>query len=87
MARTRCLDRQNDGTKRYAGQTVLVADRPFSVASDLELTEAEGKAFWPICDKYVKDLQEIGVRGASIVDDFARNYAGHDRRQSKRSSG
>jgi len=47
----------------------ILADRSFSVASDLELTESESKPIWPIYDNYGKNLQEIAGRGSSIVDD------------------
>jgi hypothetical protein len=52
----------------------ILADRKLFVAGNMELTEAEGKAFWPVHGAYIQDLQKLGAKGAYIIDDFARNY-------------
>ncbi len=36
----------------------LKADKKLLVASNMELTDAESKAFWPLYDAYQKDLAE-----------------------------
>ncbi len=38
------------------------ADKKLVVAANMDLTEAEGKGFWPIYDAYQKDLQAINER-------------------------
>ena len=45
----------------------LLADRKLFVADDMELTEAEGKAFWPVYDGFVHDLQKLGAKGGLII--------------------
>ena len=35
------------------------ADKRLLVATNMALTEAEGKAFWPLYDAYQKDLGQI----------------------------
>jgi len=52
----------------------LLADRKLFVADNMELTEAEGKAFWPVYDEFAQDLQKLGAKGAYLIDDFARHY-------------
>jgi hypothetical protein len=52
----------------------VLADRKFFVASNLELNEQESKAFWPVYDRYVQDLQKLGARMGDIIEDFANNY-------------
>ena len=45
----------------------LLADRKLFVADNMELTEAEGKAFWPVYDEFVQDLQKLGAKGGLII--------------------
>ena len=52
----------------------VLADRKFFVASNLELNEQESKAFWPVYDRYVQDVEKLGARMGAIIDDFANNY-------------
>ena len=52
----------------------LLADRKLFVADNMELTEAEGKAFWPVYDEFAQDLQKLGAKGAYLIDHFARHY-------------
>ena len=64
----------------------LLADRKLFVADNMELTEAEGKAFWPVYDEFVQDLQKLGAKakGTRFIlkaqvqtrDTFAVNHAG-----------
>jgi len=41
------------------------------VAANMELTESEAKAFWPIYDAYQKDLQKINQRIVALLDNYA----------------
>ena len=38
------------------------------------ITEAEGKAFWPIYDAYQKDLEQINERLAKTIVAYAEAY-------------
>jgi hypothetical protein len=44
------------------------------VALNLQLTEAEDKAFWPVYDSYQKVLGKITERLVSLIQDYAKEY-------------
>jgi len=50
------------------------ADKKLVVAMNMGLTEAEGKAFWPLYDAYQKDLEAIDVRLAKTIVAYAEAY-------------
>jgi len=52
----------------------LKSDKKVVVALNMDLTEAEGKAFWPIYDEYQKDLEKINRRTAELLQRYAREY-------------
>ncbi|HZM36155.1 MAG TPA: hypothetical protein VFC18_16895 [Burkholderiales bacterium] len=47
------------------------ADKKLVVAANMELTEAEGKAFWPVYEAYQKDLQGINKRLLGVIKSYA----------------
>lgn len=50
------------------------ADKKLVVAANMDLNEAEGRAFWPIYDAYQKDLQAINDRMAATILAYAERY-------------
>ena len=52
----------------------LKADKKLVVSENLKLTEAEGKAFWPVYDAYQKDLQQINQRMTAAIMGYAEAY-------------
>ena len=50
------------------------ADKKLVVATNMELTESEAKAFWPIYDAYQKDLQKINRRVANLLEGYAADF-------------
>jgi hypothetical protein len=50
------------------------ADKKLLVAENMQLTEAEGKAFWPVYDRYQDELFLIRVRTAKLITDYAAAY-------------
>ena len=52
----------------------LQADKKLVVAANMDLTEAEAKAFWPIYDEYQKGLQKINDRLATVITAYAKEY-------------
>ena len=52
----------------------IKADKKLVVATNMELTESEGKNFWPIYDAYQKDLQKINRRIAGLLDRYAADF-------------
>jgi hypothetical protein len=52
----------------------IKADKKLLVAANMGLTDAEGKAFWPVYDSYQKDLMGVRARTGALVEDYAKNY-------------
>jgi hypothetical protein len=52
----------------------IKADKKLVVAQNLELTDAEGTAFWPVYDAYQKDLQQINQRLVATIKGYADAY-------------
>jgi len=52
----------------------IKADKKLVVAANLGLTDAEGKAFWPVYDAYQKDLQGINQRLDAAIKAYAAAY-------------
>jgi hypothetical protein len=50
------------------------ADKKLVVAANMNLNEAEGKAFWPIYDDYQKELQGLNDRLAAAIVGYADAY-------------
>ena len=51
----------------------IKADKKLVVASNMELTEAEAKGFWPIYDQYQKEMQKINQRLGKTLDSYAED--------------
>ena len=52
----------------------IKADKKLVVAENLQLTDAEGTAFWPVYDAYQKDLQAINQRLTKAILAYADAY-------------
>jgi polyhydroxyalkanoate synthesis regulator phasin len=52
----------------------IKADRKLFVAENMQLTEAEAKAFWPVYDSYQKEMSSLNDRAGKLIDDYAKNY-------------
>ena len=50
------------------------ADKKLVVAANLQLTDAEGAAFWPVYEAYQKDLQQLNQRMGAMVVSYANAY-------------
>ena len=44
------------------------------VALNLNLTDTEGKAFWPIYESYQKDIAKVNERLIALIKDYAKEY-------------
>ena len=42
------------------------ADKKLLVAENMQLTESEGKAFWPLYDSYQRELDKINARTSKL---------------------
>ena len=52
----------------------IQADKKLFIAENMELTESEAKAFWPVYESYQKDLGKIVERSRKLIEDYAKNY-------------
>jgi hypothetical protein len=50
------------------------ADKKLVVAVNMDLSETEGKAFWPIYDAYQKELQALNERLGKMILTYADAY-------------
>lgn len=50
------------------------ADKKLVVAGNMDLSEAEGKKFWPLYDAYQKDLESINQRMAQTISAYAQAF-------------
>ena len=47
------------------------ADKKLLVASNMDLTDEEGKKFWPLYDAYQKELEQINQRPGQTIKSYA----------------
>ena len=52
----------------------LKADKKYLTLKNLDLTEAEAKAFWPIYDEYQAELEQVNRRIATLILTYAEAY-------------
>jgi len=52
----------------------LKADKKAYIEQYMQLTQSEGKEFWPYYNSYQFDLQKINDRFIKLIDDYAQNY-------------
>ena len=50
------------------------ADKRLLVAENMQLTEAEAKAFWPLYDQYQDELFLLRARTVKLINDYAKAY-------------
>jgi hypothetical protein len=50
------------------------ADKKLFVAENMQMTESEAKAFWPIYDKYQDELFLLRARTAKLIMNYKDNY-------------
>jgi polyhydroxyalkanoate synthesis regulator phasin len=49
-------------------------DKKLFVATNMELTESEAKAFWPVYEAYQAELSKLRDRESKLIDEFAANF-------------
>jgi hypothetical protein len=50
------------------------ADKKLLVASNMDLSDSEAKAFWPLYDEYQKELEQINHRLGTTIEAYAEAY-------------
>ena len=67
-------DKAMSNTEMEILRQKINADKKLVVASNMDLSEADAKAFWPIYDAYQKDLQQINERIGKGLAAYAEAY-------------
>ena len=49
-------------------------DKKLFIATNMELTESEAKAFWPVYEAYQAELDKLRDREIKLIAEFADNY-------------
>jgi hypothetical protein len=52
----------------------LRANKKALVADNMQLTESEATAFWPVYEEYQKEMTAIGDRTVKLIQDYAATY-------------
>jgi hypothetical protein len=52
----------------------IQADKKLLIAENMQLTESEAKAFWPVYENYQKELSALNDRMINLIKDYATNY-------------
>ena len=52
----------------------ISADKKLFIATYMELTESEAKAFWPVYKEYQAELGKLRGREAKLIEEFAANF-------------
>jgi hypothetical protein len=50
------------------------ADKKVVVADNMQLTESEAKAFWPVYEEYQTEMTAVGDRMVKLIENYAANY-------------
>ena len=51
-------------------RTDLTAQRAVVIVDNMQLSEAEMEAFWPVYNKYQKDLSKVGDEKVALIKDY-----------------
>jgi hypothetical protein len=49
-------------------------DKKLFIATNMQLTESEAKAFWPVYDAYQAEIDKLRDREVKLIEKFAANY-------------
>ena len=50
------------------------AEKKLLISQNMQLTEAEAAAFWPVYERYQHDLQQLLDRRVKLIKEYAANY-------------
>jgi len=50
------------------------SEKKLLIAQNMQLTESEATAFWPVYERHQDELQTLDNRTIKLVEDFANNY-------------
>ena len=53
---------------------IMMDQKRLIVMDNMELTEEEGKAFWPVYEKHQEEIFQVNQRGAKLILAYAAAY-------------
>ena len=53
---------------------VIRANRKAMVAVNLKLSDAEAAAFWPVYDRYQNEINTLGDRLVTVIEDYSASF-------------
>ncbi len=65
-------DRQADNMQIFLEK--IRADKKLLVAQNMQLSESEAKAFWPVYERYQDELFLLRMRTLKLIRDYAGSY-------------
>ncbi len=73
-AHSLCLAQDKPADNMDILREKIQADKKLLVAENMQLTEAEAKAFWPVYEAYQNELFLLQKRSLKLISDFAEAY-------------
>ena len=64
----------SDTTGAELTRAVIEAKKKLIVAANVDLTEEESQAFWPVYNEYQSEMRKLNDRLLALIEDFADNY-------------
>jgi hypothetical protein len=65
---------KSDTTNMEILRQKIKADKKLVVASNMQLSDAEAKSFWPIYEAYQDDLHKLNQRLGKLIVEYAQAY-------------
>ena len=66
---------QSKTDEAEVNRAAIQTEKKKIVAVNMQLTDAESKAFWPVYNEYQNGLRQINDKLAAVIGDFAKNYS------------
>jgi hypothetical protein len=54
---------------------IMRAEKKLTILRNMNMTEAERQAFWPVYEDYQRELHNINARSAGLIARFAREHS------------
>jgi hypothetical protein len=71
---SRAQDKAPDTTNMQLLGDKVKTDKKLLVATNMNLSDAEAKAFWPVYEAYQKDLAAINLRTMKMISSYGSAY-------------
>jgi hypothetical protein len=65
---------QSKTDKAEIDRATIQTEKKKIVAENMQLTDAESTAFWPVYDEFQRGLRQINDKLGAVIADFAKNY-------------